>query len=239
VITRQKDIKAEDFIRITDEILYPFNKVSAQNNVLAVSPIVLSKEAPFMAALSTDDFPYTARYIRELLGVDDSAFQRLLQALQVKPVQDPYTNAAMFNQADLDLLKRAVELGRRGENLPAIVQQLKPSAANGVHSFATPSLMSSASSGQGLSTAKQNPESLAVLVDAITSSKESIMLEIGRLLDDRLSGLDEVVVELIRCKSENDALRQKLAQATSEKEFFQQELDKFKQVQFGFYKKVR
>jgi hypothetical protein len=38
VITRKKELKAEDSIRITEEILYPFNEVNAQNSVLCVSP---------------------------------------------------------------------------------------------------------------------------------------------------------------------------------------------------------
>lgn len=191
-----------------------------------------------MAPLTTDDFPYTARYLQELLGLDESALSALIRALQLQPAQDPYTQADIFSSTDLELLRQAVDLNRQGLGLKEIVGQLRPGLQNGALANTTTTGRLSATSGSGLGGARSS-ESLAVLVDAISSSKDSIMEEISRLLDDRLSGLDEVVVELIRCKSENDALRQKLSQAIREKEGLQEELGKFKPVQFGFFKKIR
>jgi hypothetical protein len=77
------------------------------------------------------------------------------------------------------------------------------------------------------------------VVQAISHSKEYILNEMSRLLDDRLAGLDEVVVELIRTKSENDALRSKINTLSREKQALLDEVESFKPVQFGFYKKVR
>jgi hypothetical protein len=51
---RQRDIKAEDFIQITDEILYLFNEISVQNSTLCVSPIVSFRANFFMEPLSDD-----------------------------------------------------------------------------------------------------------------------------------------------------------------------------------------
>jgi hypothetical protein len=78
---------------------------------------------------------------------------------------------------------------------------------------------------------------LNAIVEAISNSKEHILNEVSRLLDDKLSGLDEVVVELIRTKAENDSLRQKLASITKEREALKVELASFKPFQFGLYKK--
>jgi hypothetical protein len=88
----------------------------------------------------------------------------------------------------------------------------------------------------------QTPQSQGVghlnaIVEAISNSKEDILNEVSRLLDDKLSGLDEVVVELIRTKAENDSLRQKLATTTKEREALKMELATFKPFQFGLYKK--
>jgi len=80
---------------------------------------------------------------------------------------------------------------------------------------------------------------ISSVVEAITHSKEYILNEMSRLLDDRLAGLDEVVVELIRTKSENDALRTKINTLSKEKQELVDEVESFKPVQFGFYKKVR
>jgi hypothetical protein len=83
----------------------------------------------------------------------------------------------------------------------------------------------------------QGAANLNAIVEAISNSKEHILNEVSRLLDDKLSGLDEVVVELIRTKAENDSLRQKLATTTKEREALKAELASFKPFQFGLYKK--
>jgi hypothetical protein len=82
-------------------------------------------------------------------------------------------------------------------------------------------------------------ENLAVIVEAVSHAKEGILKDISRLLDEKLDGLDDVVVELIRCKSENDSLKQKLKTAIEENDHLRSELSKFKSVQFGFYRKVQ
>jgi hypothetical protein len=84
----------------------------------------------------------------------------------------------------------------------------------------------------------EKKENLALIVEAVSQAKEGILKDLAKLLDDKLAGLDEVVVELIRCKSENDTLKQKLKTALDEKETLRFELSKFKPVQFGFYRKV-
>lgn len=88
--------------------------------------------------------------------------------------------------------------------------------------------------GNGL----EKKDNLAMIVEAVSHAKEGILKDLSRLLDDKLAGLDEVVVELIRCKSENDTLKEKLKAALDEKESLRHELSKFKPVQFGFYRKV-
>jgi DNA-binding transcriptional MerR regulator len=81
-------------------------------------------------------------------------------------------------------------------------------------------------------------DSITVMVEAVSQVKEGILKDLGRLLDDKLAGLDEVVVELIRCKSENDSLKKKLNEAVRARENLEQELGRFKPVQFGFYRKL-
>jgi hypothetical protein len=76
------------------------------------------------------------------------------------------------------------------------------------------------------------------MVEAVSQVKESILKDLAHLLDDKLAGLDEVVVELIRCKSENDSLKKRLNDAVRARESLEQELGRFKPVQFGFYRKL-
>ena len=56
-------------------------------------------------------------------------------------------------------------------------------------------------------------------------------------LENKLDGLDEVVVELIQVKTENENLRIKLNQMTKENYELKNSLESFKPVGFGFFVK--
>ena len=106
-----------------------------------------------------------------------------------------------------------------------------PATAGAKHHMTAPPRSTALSSAN-------NKDNLANIIEAVSQAKEGILKDLSRLLDDKLAGLDEVVVELIRCKSENDGLKQKLKLAMDEKQQLNHELSKFKQVQFGFYRKT-
>jgi DNA-binding transcriptional MerR regulator len=88
------------------------------------------------------------------------------------------------------------------------------------------------------STMISGQDNITAMVEAVSQVKEGILKDLGRLLDDKLAGLDEVVVELIRCKSENDSLKKKLNEAVMARESLEHDLARFKPVQFGFYRKT-
>jgi DNA-binding transcriptional MerR regulator len=113
----------------------------------------------------------------------------------------------------------------------------------GLHSgtvIASSSIDSSRSNSRlsGSSSEAGAADSITMMIEAVSQVKEGILKDLGRLLDDKLSGLDEVVVELIRCKSENDSLKKKLIEAVQAREALELEVGRFKPVQFGFYRKL-
>lgn len=221
---------------------------------------------------TTTEFPYTARYIRELLSLGEPDFQQMIEVLALPLRNDPVTGALVFNQQEFDLIRRTWEMAKRGEEPNQAAQKVKqlyqPDAfagsqgqgyqgAGSVSDESTAAMMQHFAGQGGFkpgmtpsgmtqpggapvagATSQPGKTSLAYLVESIASSRDTILQEMSRLLDDRLAGLDEVVVELIRCKTENESLRQKLASALKEKEKAQDEVNRFKPVQFGFYKKV-
>lgn len=195
-----------------------------------------------MTTIAAEDFPYTIRYASELLGVDESTLSRFSQALAIEPKAEVPTGRLVYSYHDVEKLRKAIEMHNRGEDLPRITEQLTGKAQATITSHpelpvAGRKMMER--SGQGLVALGKDNESLAVIVESVSQAKESILKDLSRLLDDKLAGLDEVVVELIRCKSENDALKLQLKNLANEKEGLEQELSKFQPVQFGFYKKVR
>ncbi len=96
----------------------------------------------------------------------------------------------------------------------------------------------SSANASALRSSAATRDNITTMVEAVSQVKEGILKDLGRLLDDKLSGLDEVVVELIRCKSENDSLKKKLDEAIRARENAELEVSRFKLVQFGFYRKT-
>lgn len=60
---------------------------------------------------------------------------------------------------------------------------------------------------------------------------------IAKVIDEKLEGMDEVVVELIRCKTDNETLRQKIVDLNKELYQLKNELNTYKPVAMGFYVK--
>jgi DNA-binding transcriptional MerR regulator len=216
-----------------------------------------------MTSLTTEDFPYTIGYVMELLGLEERELMTFVQVLGLSPRKDEKTGRTIFTHRDIEQLKKANEMKRHGEELETIARQLggkvstdKPSLPQ-TGNAQTPAskawsaessgstALSHSGSGAPVSAASSalrssaiGKDNITVMVEAVSQVKEGILKDLGRLLDDKLAGLDEVVVELIRCKSENDSLKKKLDEAVRSKESLEYELSRFKPVQFGFYRKT-
>ncbi|MFN8614488.1 MAG: hypothetical protein U0003_01070 [Vampirovibrionales bacterium] len=183
---------------------------------------------------------YTLPYLKEVLHTDEGEIMALADALQLSPEQETVSGQWVFQYRQVQVLRKAVELYKRGESLKAIQELLGQAAAitrTTLSGAETPEkqllqqasiLRSQGGTGSGI----------AVVVDAIANARTDILKDMGRLIDDKLAGLDEVVVELIRAKSENDALRQKLATLQEERDILDFELNRFKETGFGFYRKT-
>jgi len=61
--------------------------------------------------------------------------------------------------------------------------------------------------------------------------------KISKVIDEKLEGMDEVVVELIRCKTDNETLRQKIIDLNKEIYQLKNDLNSYKPIGMGFYKK--
>ena len=191
-----------------------------------------------MTSLTTEDFPYTLNYVTELLHADERDLMTFVQALNLSPKRDDKTNRPIFSHRDVDTLKKAFEMKKHGEELTTITRLLARPADLGGNPHATvPTSLAQRAAGTGNITGGREGN-ITMMVEAVSQVKEGILKDLSRLLDDKLSGLDEVVVELIRCKSENDSLKRKLEDQTMRNERLEHELSRFKQVQFGFYRKT-
>lgn len=162
--------------------------------------------------------PFTTNQVSKMLKMDENAIHQYCKELPIMPKKDLRTGAAMFSSQDIDILRKAREWHASGESLANISRKLtKPNALN---------------------TRVASKSDVAVIVEAVSQAKEGILGDLSRLIDEKLEGMDEVVVELIKCKSENETLKQKLKLIAEENDILKSELGRYQSLPFGFYRRL-
>ncbi len=82
------------------------------------------------------------------------------------------------------------------------------------------------------------PSSQAVvnnLIDTLNKMETNIISSTTKLLDEKLEGMDDVVLELVRCKTENENLKNKVNELNKENFRLKNVLNSFKPLVAGFY----
>lgn len=79
-----------------------------------------------------------------------------------------------------------------------------------------------------------------VMKNLLVSLKEmenNLSDRIAKVIDEKLEGMDEVVVELIRCKTDNETLRQKIVDLNKEIYQLKNDVNSYKSIGMGLYVK--
>ena len=79
-----------------------------------------------------------------------------------------------------------------------------------------------------------------VMKNLLVSLKEmenNLSDRIAKVIDEKLEGMDEVVVELIRCKTDNETLRQKIIDLNKEIYQLKNDVNSYKSIGMGLYVK--
>ena len=84
---------------------------------------------------------------------------------------------------------------------------------------------------------EQKTNALASILSSLKDLETSLSDKIGKVIDEKLEGMDEVVVELIRCKTDNETLKQKIVDLNKEIYQLKNELNSYKPVALGLYRK--
>ena len=82
------------------------------------------------------------------------------------------------------------------------------------------------------------PNSQAVvnnLLDTLNRMENNITTSMTKLIDEKLEGMDDVVLELVRCKTENQNLKNKVNELNKENFKLKNILNSFKPLMCGFY----
>jgi polyhydroxyalkanoate synthesis regulator phasin len=156
----------------------------------------------------------TPQEVRSILKADNKEIVDLCKKAAIRPRK----NAKGHTYFSYDEVK----------NLRKVQAQINGVVSNPISAVAP---VHAASALQSNTAAVQNIMSVLQDLESKLSNK------IAKVIDEKLEGMDDVVVELIRCKTDNETLKQKIVDLNKEVYQLKNELNSYKPVALGFYKK--
>lgn len=163
--------------------------------------------------------------VKRILNTDNSEIKDLCKQLKVYPKRDKRTGKAFFMREDVEFLKKMKDLHAKASQYKEIdsVPTYMPAKAP----------VTMPSQDNTMMVVKEFKK----MFETMMASQDKIIDKMQTTLESKLEGLDEVVVELIQVKTENENLRIKLNQMTKENYELKNNLESFRPVGFGFYVK--
>lgn len=157
---------------------------------------------------------FSPKEIREMLGIDNSRIQELCKIADIKLKKND-RGLTYFTRDDARTLS---DVSSRLKASTALAVPNKNAVLKGTNSISNASIVQ--------------------LVDTLRGIEKSIADRITSVLDEKLDGMDDVVMELIRVKTENETMRFKINELNKENYKLKKEVNSFKKVPFGFYAKA-
>lgn len=158
----------------------------------------------------------TPKMVRDLLNLDNPQIEKLCKAASIKLKKDS-KGLTYFTKDDVDRLKSYADVKSKTLQSKLAVfhsQQKEVAIKNRIDN-----------------------ESMNQLIQSLKNIEDAITEKISTIMDEKLDGMDDVVVELIRCKTENETLRYKINELNKENYNLKNELSSFKNVAMNVYLK--
>lgn len=204
----------------------------------------------------------SAGQLLRILNSNPKEVSTLCQKACLKPKKDGFGNI-YFSKDDIDVLKKVKELYKHTKELQ---EEKKRAVEEAVKKMTIEKEYAEAEQAEGENLYKNNKEnnflqrmkqkvqkheialhsgaegtmSLSPKTEfqrSIEGLENNIVDRISNVLSEKMDGLDEIVVELIRTKTENETLRQKLNELNKENFNLKSENSSYKSVGLGFYVK--
>ena len=185
----------------------------------------------------SNGFEILPKTVRALLDIDNDGILTLCKAADI-PLRQNEKGLTYFTTDDVKTLKRLQEVQIRTKYHEDKSIKLK----NGLKKLP-------AKKQELVQIPQQKNDELVALLKQITSAVQNIENGIydkfANLLDDKLevkleeklAGIDEVIMDLVRCKAEAEQMRKTIADNTKEIYALKNELSSYKQVMGKFYVK--
>ncbi len=193
--------------------------------------------------------------VQQILNSNVVEVQNLCRKASLRPRKDELGNV-YFSRSDVDVLKKVKELYEHTK----LIQEMKtkqepaptvpavtpaPSTSQNLLARAKARLRSEVAAPNPqrekptqFMTQPQNTDVIvSKLYNGLSKLEKNIITQMNDLLSEKMDGLDEVILELIRSKTENETLRQRLNDLNKENFALKNEVANYKPVALGFYVK--
>lgn len=197
-----------------------------------------------------------ASQVQEILNTSAAQVSSWCQKACLKPKKDGFGNV-YFSKSDIDVLRKVKELYEhtrtssdlKKEKVDRVVERMKLKKQEEKMGLQdTETSVVSLSEGNFLTRAKSryNKENAVAsyasyqaldMSSKLENLENSIVSKISNVLSEKMDGLDEVIVELIRSKTENETLRQRLNELNKENFSLKNENASYKPIGLGLYVK--
>lgn len=147
--------------------------------------------------------------VRKLLNIDNKEIVELCKKTSVNPKKDN-NGQIYFSKEEVKKLKSAKT-----------------------------SILSDLTAKSALSVVSKPNSQMVVnnLLETLNKMENNITTSMTKLIDEKLEGMDDVVLELVRCKTENENLKNKVNELNKENFKLKNILNSFKPLVCGFYVK--
>ena len=162
---------------------------------------------------------YTPKMLRELFNTDNSGISSLCREARLIPKKDMSGNT-YFTRHDVQTLQKIKNLHDKNSK---IVEELMATADLNLPSVKNTSI--------------SVDETFKKLEDRFEAFQNAVSEKISTLIDEKLDGMDEVVVELIRCKTENETIKFKMNELEKLNYSLKNQLSSYKNIGFNLYVK--
>jgi hypothetical protein len=166
---------------------------------------------------------YTTDEVRKILNTDNRGISQLCKQVYVSPKKDKRTGQTFFLDSDVEILRKINDLHSKGQKIMES-KKLDESLSSVPSSILNPISSAPAIDVSGIT-------------NSIISAQEGFVDRISTIIDEKLEGLDEVVVELIRCKTDIERYRTKIDDLTKENYRLKGEAERFQSLGLGLYVK--
>lgn len=166
---------------------------------------------------------FTPKMVRDLLNVDNERIINLCKKISLVPKKNS-KGQTYFSRDDVKILKRVQDLQTQ-----ALKAQAEKQKAAMLPAKKEPQVVVDAK------LTKAAIDTIERLNNTLNILEENLSNKLVSVLDEKLDGMDEVVVELIRSKTENENLRHKLNELNKENFYLKNNLNSYKPLGFGIY----